>query len=317
MKSGNWKQCSEAEKEFEQQKDALTLHNGIIFRGVVPFIPPKLRHLVFAKTHETHPGKNATEASVRMIAWWPGITQDVQHFVSKCRNCQLNKPSLGKTVSTWPEADVWERLHMDWGYVKDQCNILVIVDAGSRWIEAFPVGNRTSETVKMYLSQIFARFGIPKTLVSDNGPEFVSGDLKQWRESLEEAKDICTINTSQGLFKMCRLPQGLKNSSSIFQNCIESTLKGIKGFVIFQDDVLVYGTTKEQFDKRMLAVKSWLREKNFTINEKKSNSKPVDSVSFLGYSISKEGIAPDHKHVEKRKMQKHQLSINNSNRLLG
>ena len=112
-------------------KDALTLHNGIIFRGVVPFIPPKLRHLVLAKAHETHPGKNATEASVRMIAWWPSITQDVQHFVSKCKNCQLNRPGLGKTVSTWPEADVWERLHMDWGYVRDQGNILVIVDAGS------------------------------------------------------------------------------------------------------------------------------------------------------------------------------------------
>ena len=96
----------------------------------------------------------------------------------------MNRPSLGKTVSTWPEAGVWERLHMDWGYVKDQGNILVIVDAGSGWIEAFPAGNRTSETVKIYLSQIFARFGIPKTLVSDNGPEFVSGDLKQWCESL-------------------------------------------------------------------------------------------------------------------------------------
>ena len=71
--------------------------------------------------------------------------------------------------------------------------------------------------------------------------------------------------------------------------------------MIFQDDVLVYGDTKEQFDKRMLAVKSRLREKNFNINEKKSNSKPVDSVSFLGYSISKEGIAPDPKHVEKMK----------------
>ena len=107
----------------------------------------------------------------------------------------------------------------------------------------------------------------------------------------EEAKDICTLNTSQGL----------KNSSSIFQNCIESTLKGIKGVVIFQDDVLVYGTIKEQFDKRMLAVKSRLREKNFTINERKFNSKPVDSVSFLGYSISKKGIAPDPKLVEKTK----------------
>ena len=98
----------------------------------------------------------------------------------------------------------------------------------------------------------------------------------------DEAKVICTIYTSQGLIKMCRLPQGLKNSSSIFQNCTESTLKGIKGVVIFQDDLLVYGTTKEQFDRRMLAIKSGLREKELTINEKKSNWKPVDSVSFFG-----------------------------------
>ena len=115
----------------------------------------------------------------------------------------------------------------------------------------------------------------------------------------EEAKDKCTINTSQGLFKMCRLPQGLKNSSSILQNCIQSKLKEFKSVVIFQDDVLVYGTTNEQFDKRLLAVESRLREKNFTIYEKQSNSKPVDSVSFLGYSISKEGMAPDPKHVDK------------------
>ena len=128
-------------KGFEQQKDALTFHNGIIFRGVVPFIPPKLRNLVLTKAHGTHPGKNATEASVRMIAQWPGIARDVQHFVSKCKNCQMNRPSLRKTVSTWSEADVWERLHMDWGYVKDQVKILVIVDAGSGWIEVFSAGN--------------------------------------------------------------------------------------------------------------------------------------------------------------------------------
>ena len=86
--------------------------------------------------------------------------------------------------------------------------------------------------------------------------------------------------------------------------------------MIFQDDVLVYGTTKEQLDKRMLVVKSRLLEKNFTINEKKSNSKPVDSDSFLGYSISKEGIAPDPKNADEIKMQKHQLTANNSNLLL-
>ena len=73
------------------------------------------------------------------------------------------------------------------------------------------------------------------------------------------------------------------------------------GVVIFQDDVLGYETTKDQYEKRKLAVKSQLREKNFTINEKKSNSKPVSSVRFRGYSVSKEGIAPDPKHVEKIK----------------
>ena len=125
----------------------------------------------------------------------------------------------------------------------------------------------------------------------------------------EDAKEICTINTSQGLFKMCRLPQGLKISSSIFQNIIESTFKGIKGVVIFQNDVLVYGTTKDQYEKQMLAVKSRLREKNFTINEKKSNSKPVSRVSFLGYSVSKEGIAPDPKHFQKIKNAKPQSNM--------
>ena len=75
----------------------------------------------------------------------------------------------------------------------------------------------------------------------------------------KEAKYIWKINTSQGLFKMCRVPQGMEYSSSIFQNCIESRFKGIKGVVIFQDGVLVYGNTKEQFHERMVAVKRRLR----------------------------------------------------------
>ena len=47
--------------------------------------------------------------------------------------------------------------------------------------------------MKIYLSQIFARFGIPKTLSSDNGPEFVSVDLKQLCESLGIKKMESTV----------------------------------------------------------------------------------------------------------------------------
>ena len=87
---------------------------------------------------------------------------------------------------------------MDWGYVKDQVKILVIVDAGSGWIEVFSAGNRITETIKIYLSQIIAGFGIPITLVSDNGPEFVSGDIKQWCQSLEIKKMESTVYLPRG-----------------------------------------------------------------------------------------------------------------------
>ena len=77
---------------------------------------------------------------------------------------------------------------MAWSFVKDQGNILVVVDAVSSLIEAFPAGNRTSETVNVYLSVIFARFTTPKILLFNNGPEFVNGNLKQLCESLEIEK---------------------------------------------------------------------------------------------------------------------------------
>ena len=71
IKISNWKQCSEKGIRTTKMHWPYTMESS---SGVVPFIPPKLRHLVLAKAHETHSGKNATEASVRMIAWWPGIT---------------------------------------------------------------------------------------------------------------------------------------------------------------------------------------------------------------------------------------------------
>ena len=60
---------------------------------------------------------------------------------------------------------------------------------------------------------------------------------------LDEEAKMYAQSTHLRPFKMCQLLQGLKNSSSIFQNCIESTLKGIKGVVIFVEDVLVYETS--------------------------------------------------------------------------
>ncbi len=56
---------------------------------------------------------------------------------------------------------------------------LVIIDAHSKWIECLPTTNSTSSTVINWRS-VFARFGIPSTIVSDNGTCFVSQEFKEF-----------------------------------------------------------------------------------------------------------------------------------------
>ena len=92
IKSGIWKQCSEAEKGFEQQKDALSIHNGIPFRGVVPFIPPKLRAMVMAKAHETHPGKMQLK---HQFEWWLGGPASVKTFFDLLVNVRNQTKKTG------------------------------------------------------------------------------------------------------------------------------------------------------------------------------------------------------------------------------
>ena len=58
-----------------------------------------------------------------------------------------------------------------------------IVDTHSRWPEVIPVSfNTTSKTVEV-LRDLFARFGIPEQIVSDNDPQFASEEFQAFIKS--------------------------------------------------------------------------------------------------------------------------------------
>ena len=65
------------------------------------------------------------------------------------------------------------------GPVEDHM-FLVIADSHSKWIEAFALKSATSATVIQCMRPLFARFGLPDTLVSDNGTCFVSAEFKHF-----------------------------------------------------------------------------------------------------------------------------------------
>ncbi|CAF5051127.1 unnamed protein product [Rotaria magnacalcarata] len=57
--------------------------------------------------------------------------------------------------------------------------LLVVVDYFTRWVELFPLKSTTSDDIANILTnEIFSRYGLPKHIVSDNGPQFVSNLFK-------------------------------------------------------------------------------------------------------------------------------------------
>ena len=69
---------------------------------------------------------------------------------------------------------------------------LVIIDAGSKWIEVFPVHSSTTKITIQHLKTLFAQFGLPNIIATDNGPCFISSEfedfltvngIKHWRSS--------------------------------------------------------------------------------------------------------------------------------------
>lgn len=67
----------------------------------------------------------------------------------------------------------------------------MVVYAYSRWPEVFQIRSTTTASVLERLQEVFARFGNPETLVSDNGTQFKSSEFEKFCEQ-RGIKHICT-----------------------------------------------------------------------------------------------------------------------------
>ncbi|UYV63976.1 hypothetical protein LAZ67_2006231, partial [Cordylochernes scorpioides] len=80
---------------------------------------------------------------------------------------------------TWPEKP-WHRLHFDLAGPFMGRIFMVLVDAYTKWLEIIIIKDITSRTIIGHLREIFARFGLPEILVSDNGRQFVSSEFEEF-----------------------------------------------------------------------------------------------------------------------------------------
>ena len=113
----------------------------------------------------------------------------------------------------------------------------------------------------------------------------------------DKSKEMVTINTHKGLYKVNRLPFGVASAPSMFQRIMESIIQGLPQVCVYIDDILVSGKTTEEHVKNLEAVLTRLEEAGLRLRHDKC-SFMLSEVEYLGYIISAKGLQPTTKKVE-------------------
>ena len=178
-----WPQAldDQALQPYFSRKQELSVDQGCVLWGLRVVVPEKYRVRLSDDLHQEHHGICRMKSLARGYFWWPRLDGAIAERVQLCHVCA----ALGKSPPRaplypwkWP-AKPWERIHID-VFEKGKLNFLIVVDAYSKWLEVIPMSSMTSLKTIEVLRTLFARFGIPEEVVSDNGPQLASEEFSQF-----------------------------------------------------------------------------------------------------------------------------------------
>ncbi len=174
-------------------KHMLHLRDGVLTYVPEPSTAPRLvvphgqRGMMLTHAHDApcagHHGVKATYETLKQVAYWPGMQQDVAEYVKGCLVCCQFQPAnpnhrapLQRKGMTFP----WSDLQIDWvgplpRSMRGNKYFLTVVCEFTKWIECLPAPNDTAETTAcLLLNHIFSRFGLPLRVNSDRGTHFTA-----------------------------------------------------------------------------------------------------------------------------------------------
>ncbi len=101
-----------------------------------------------------------------------------------------------------------------------------------------------------------------------------------------------------GFYEFNRMPQGITNAPSTFQRLMERCMGSLnlKEVLVFLDDVIVFSSTIEEHETRLLHVLQQLREYGLKLSPSKCRFFQ-SSVHHLGHIVSSQGVETDPEKV--------------------
>ena len=125
------------------------------------------------------------KALARSHMWWPGLDKDIEALAKSCLPCQSVKhaPAVAPLHPwVWPTKP-WQRIHIDFAGPFMGKMFFIAVDAHSKWPEVYEMSSTNVVKTIAVLRHMFAAYGLPEQVVSDNGPQFSSTDFSEFMKS--------------------------------------------------------------------------------------------------------------------------------------
>lgn len=163
------------------------------------WIPQDISHVLIEKAHgdmtSGHGGIAKTLGRLRTFYYWPKMASQVRQYVRNCEVCketkptnQILRPEIGNEVIT---ERPFQKLYIDFlgkypRSKKGNAYIFIVVDHFTKFIFLYAMREATTQNVVQYLvHEIFHKFGVPETIHSDNGKQFIA---KAFEEMIEAYK---------------------------------------------------------------------------------------------------------------------------------
>lgn len=149
-------------------------------------VPLEGRSDVLRECHDdpksAHLGVQKTIDRVMDRYYWPGLTRDIKAYVKGCDVCKTTKHDNVKPLGTMGKYRMsehpWQMISMDLlgpfprsrsGFT----SLLVVSDRFTKYLCIIPLRNATAKNVvKNVETKIFNEFGVPQSVIMDNGPQF-------------------------------------------------------------------------------------------------------------------------------------------------
>ena len=171
-------------KPYWQARGQLTVHNNLLLYGQRIVIPISLQKEVLSKIHEGHQGIQKCRLRANTSVWWLGISKHIKDLVERCPVCVKEHTPGKEPLIPTDLPDPWQKIGSDLFFMNG-ANYLVVVDYFSQYFETIKLKSITSGSIIEGLKSIFSRYGIPETVISDNGPQYSSHEFAEFALSYQ------------------------------------------------------------------------------------------------------------------------------------